>query len=143
MLAGKPTPPNFLVISAPSIVPTVRFTFLTGNSIFTGSAFSSAFLASSINLLSNAFSRPCSCVVVFLRSAESVGASSNGARSKPAAFQCSTAFLVSNNSTWPTASAKVLNPSCASSSRTSWAIYSKKVSTNSGLPVNFFRSSGF
>ena len=38
-------------------------------------------------------------------------------------------------STWPIASSRVRKPSSASSSRTSSAMYSKNVTTNSGLPV--------
>ena len=41
------------------------------------------------------------------------------------------------------ASSSERRPSEASSSRTSSAMYSKKVSTNSGLPLNLARSSGF
>ena len=59
------------------------------------------------------------------------------------AFQWSTASRVSSSSTWPIASASVRKPSAARSSRTSSAMNSKKVTTNSGLPVNLLRSSGF
>ena len=45
--------------------------------------------------------------------------------------------------TWPIASSRVRKPSSASSSRTSSAMYSKKVTTNSGLPVKRSRSTGF
>ena len=41
------------------------------------------------------------------------------------------------------ASARVRKPSSASSSRTSSAMYSKKVTTNSGWPLKRLRSSGF
>ena len=41
------------------------------------------------------------------------------------------------------ASSRVRKPSSASSSRTSSAMYSKKVTTNSGLPLKRLRSSGF
>ena len=47
------------------------------------------------------------------------------------------------NSACPMASSMVRNPSSASSSRTSVAMYSKKFTTNSGLPVKRLRSSGF
>ena len=59
------------------------------------------------------------------------------------AFQCSTAAVVSSARRGPTASSMLRNPSAARCSRTSSAMYSKKVSTNSGLPVNRARSSGF
>ena len=64
-------------------------------------------------------------------------------RSRPDAFQCSTAWRVSSISAWPIASARVRNPSAARCSRTSSAMNSKKFTTNSGWPVNFLRSSGF
>ena len=63
--------------------------------------------------------------------------------SSPAAFQWSTAARVSSASTWPIISAIVRKPSSAISSRTSSAMNSKKVSTNSGLPLKRLRSSGF
>ena len=63
--------------------------------------------------------------------------------SSPFAFQCVTACRVSSASTRPTASCNVLNPSCARYSRTSCAMYSKKLTTNSGLPLKRLRSSGF
>ena len=44
---------------------------------------------------------------------------------------------------WPTASASVRKPICARYSRTSSAMNSKKLTTNSGLPLNRLRSSGF
>ena len=63
--------------------------------------------------------------------------------SSPAAFQWSIAARVSSASTWPIISAIVRKPSSAISSRTSSAMNSKNVSTNSGLPVKRLRSSGF
>ena len=63
--------------------------------------------------------------------------------SSPSAFQWSTAARVSSTSTWPIISAIVRNPSSAISSRTSSAMNSKKVTTNSGLPLKRWRSSGF
>ena len=66
-----------------------------------------------------------------------------GRRSRPWAFQCFSAGVVSSTSTWPTASARVRKPSAARCSRTSSAMNSKKLTTNSGLPVNFVRSSWF
>ena len=64
-------------------------------------------------------------------------------RSRPLAFQWSIAACASSDSTWPIASASDRNPSCARCSRTSSAMNSKKFTTNSGLPVNCLRSSGF
>ena len=55
---GNPSTPYLRVTSAPSIVPTVRFTFRTGRSIFTLSPFSSAGAAKDISSLSKALSRP-------------------------------------------------------------------------------------
>ncbi len=52
-------------------------------------------------------------------------------------------LLASSAETWPMASSMVRKPSAARCSRTSSAMYSKKVCTNSGLPVNRARSSGF
>ena len=63
--------------------------------------------------------------------------------SSPAAFQWSIAARVSSASTWPIISAIVRKPSSAISSRTSSAMNSKNVSTNSGLPLKRLRSSGF
>ena len=63
--------------------------------------------------------------------------------SSPSAFQWSTAPLVSRHSTWPIISAIVRKPSSAISSRTSAAMNSKNVTTNSGEPLNRLRSSGF
>ncbi|CAB4721767.1 unannotated protein [freshwater metagenome] len=40
--SGNPLPPKARVISAPSIVPTVRFTFRTGRSMRTNSCFVNA-----------------------------------------------------------------------------------------------------
>ncbi len=50
---------------------------------------------------------------------------------------------VSSSSTCPIASSRLRKPSAARYSRTSWAMNSKKVTTNSGLPENRARSSGF
>ena len=63
--------------------------------------------------------------------------------SSPSAFQWSIAARVSSTSTWPIISAIVRKPSSAISSRTSSAMNSKNVSTNSGLPLKRLRSSGF
>ena len=59
------------------------------------------------------------------------------------AFQWSIACRVSSISACPIASCKVRKPSRARYSRTCSAMYSKKVTTNSGLPVNRSRSTGF
>ena len=64
-------------------------------------------------------------------------------RSSPCAFQWSIAARVSSTSAWPIASAIERKPSAARYSRTSSAMNSKKLTTNSGLPVNRLRSSGF
>ncbi len=66
-----------------------------------------------------------------------------GETSRPWAFQWSTALRVSSTSTWPTASSMERKPSDASSSRTSSAMNSKKLTTNSGRPVKRWRSTGF
>ncbi|CAB4628527.1 unannotated protein [freshwater metagenome] len=55
---GNPLTPYLRVISAPSIVPTVRLTFRTGRSIFTLSPFSRAGDAKDMSSLSKALSRP-------------------------------------------------------------------------------------
>ena len=64
-------------------------------------------------------------------------------RSSPCAFQWSIAARVSSTSAWPMASAIERKPSAARYSRTSSAMNSKKLTTNSGLPVKRLRSSGF
>ena len=61
----------------------------------------------------------------------------------PAAFQWPTAPLTSISSGWPMTSSRDRKPRDASSSRTSSAMYSKKLTTNSGRPENRLRSSGF
>ena len=71
------------------------------------------------------------------------GSCSTGDRSSLWAFQCSAACVVSSAPTWPTISLTVRKPNCAISSRTSSAMNMKKFSTNSGLPLNRSRSSGF
>ena len=64
-------------------------------------------------------------------------------RSRPSAFQWPTARSTSITSAWPIASSSVRKPSPARISRTSSAMYWKKVSTNSGLPLNRSRRTGF
>ena len=71
------------------------------------------------------------------------GSCSTGDRSSLCAFQCSAACVVSSAPTWPTISLTVRKPNCAISSRTSSAMNMKKFSTNSGLPLNRSRSTGF
>ena len=63
-----------------------------------------------------------------------------GERSRPAAFQWSMAAAVSSRSTRPTASSSERRPRAARYSRTSSAMYSKNVSTNSGLPGEALRA---
>src|SRR6476469_4159220 len=116
-----------------------------GSSMRTGARFCSASWLSWTSVWSSAFSRPWSWPVVLCADEPSVGATSAriGARSSPLAFQWSTAAAVSSSETWPTASSMLRKPSAARCSRTSSAMYSKKVSTNSGLPEKRARSSGF
>ena len=71
------------------------------------------------------------------------GTANSGVRSIPRAFQWSIASAPSSSSACPTASSIDRKPSSARYSRTSSARNSKKVSTNSGLPVYRLRSSGF
>ncbi len=106
--SGRPAPPWARVTSEPSIVPTVRLTLRIGSTARTGSSRSSAGRHSAISSLSRARSRPWSCVTTWRRAAPagSSGRCRTGARSRPAAFQCSTAARVSSTSTWPTASAR-------------------------------------
>ena len=66
--SGRPAPPNRLVTSWPSIVPTVRLTLRTGRSMRTGSRRSRASAASAISRLSSARSRPWSCSFVWCSS---------------------------------------------------------------------------
>ena len=66
-----------------------------------------------------------------------------GERSSPSAFQWEIARSTSSSSTRPMASSRERKPSCARYSRTSSAKNSKKVLTNSGLPVKRLRSIGF
>ena len=89
-------------------------------------------------------SRPWSWPFVLRRSAAPTsGMWSMGERSRPRAFQWSIARLTSRNSARPMASSRFRKPRAARSSRTSSAMYSKKLTTNSGRPVHFLRSSGF
>ena len=98
-----------------------------------------------MSVLSSALSRPWSCSTAWWRttSAGRSGTCRIGERSRPLAFQCSTARATSITSAWPIASSRVRKPSAARCSRTSSAMNSKKLTTNSGLPVKRLRSSGF
>src|SRR5215472_3474138 len=98
-----------------------------------------------MRVLSRARSSPWSCPVRRERAAPSgrSGTCSTGVRSSPAAFQWVTACAVSSSSAWPMASSRVRQPSAARYSLTSSAMNSKKLTTNSGRPVNRLRSSGF
>ncbi len=93
MPSGSPSPRWRLVISWPSMVPTVRLTLRTSSWARTGSRRSMAGSAIRISSLSRALSRPWSCEVVRRSDAPSgsVGVCSTGARSRPEAFQWSTA----------------------------------------------------
>ncbi len=143
--SGRPSLRYRLVTSWPSMVPTVRLVLRISTSISTGWPDSRAGAAWRISSLSSAFSRPWSCEPVQRRSCSKVevGWWRMGERSRPLAFQCSTAGRVSRHSTWPMASASERKPRAARCSRTSSAMNSKNVSTNSGCPVKRARSSGF
>ena len=143
--SGSPSPPYRLVTSWPRIVPTVRLTLRIASWARTGSPRSSASPASATSSLSSALASPWSCVLVRCRGVPSgsSGTCRTGVRSRPPAFQWSTAFATSSISAWPTASSMLRKPSAARCSRTSSAMYSKKLTTNSGLPVNRSRSTGF
>ncbi len=143
--SGRPSPRYRLVTWWPSMVPTVRLTLRIGSWMRTASPFSRASWARSISWLSRALSSEWSCVVVRCRDAPSgsSGTWNSGARSSPAAFQWSTAASASMCSAWPTASSIERKPSSARISRTSSAMNSKKLTTNSGLPEKRSRSTGF
>ena len=115
-----------------------------GTDTETGVRSSRAGAHSSRKAWSSAFSSPWSCSTSWRRliDAGTSGWASTVDRSSPAAFQCATASSVSSRSTRPMASSNERRPSEASSSRTSSAMYSKKVSTNSGLPLYLARSAG-
>ncbi len=129
--SGSPSPPQRLVSSEPSMVPTVRFTLRTGSSSRTRSPEDRAPSASWMRVLSSAFSRPWSCVVVWCLAARggSSGTWKIGDRSRPAAFQWSTALRLSSSSACPTASSNDRKPSRANSSLTSCAMNWKKFTT--------------
>ncbi len=148
--SGRPAPPYFLVTSWPSMVPTVRLMLRMGSWARTGWGASSptvlrASAASLISWLSSALARPWSWAVVRWRAAPAgrSGTWSRGARSRPWAFQWLTARPVSRSSAWPTASSRVRKPSSARISRTSSAMNSKKLTTNSALPLKRSRRTGF
>ena len=146
VLSGSPSPPQRRVSSYPSMVPTVRLTLRTGKSRRTGEPSSSDPSASAMSVLSSALSSPWSCSLIRCRgtSASAMdGTCRIGDKSSPAAFQWSIAGRVSSISVRPTASSRLRNPSAARYSRTSWAMNSKKLTTNSAWPVNFARSVGF
>ena len=89
-----------------------------------------------ISIWSRARSRPWSCSARWWRTASGsgmVGRCRMGVRSKPEAFQWSTASVTSSISTCPTASSILRKPSSASISRTSSAMNSKKLTTKVGL----------
>ena len=142
--SGRPRPPCRRVSSAPSIVPTVRLTLRTGSSSRTGVPSASAPSHSCSSVLSSACCRPwsCGCVQVSDAPGARSGTCSTGARSRPPAFQCSTARRVSSTSAWPIASSSERKPSRARCSRTSCATYWKNVTRYSALPEKFLRSSG-
>ncbi len=143
--SGRPSPPQCLVSSLPSIVPTVRLTLRTGSSSRTGVPRVRGPSASRISVLSSALSSPWSWLATqcLAASGSSSGTCSTGCRSRPAAFQWLTAAVVSSSSACPTASASDRKPSLARYSRTSAARNSKKFTMNSGRPVNLARNSGF
>ena len=126
-------------------MPTVRLTLRTGSSRLTGRASSSAPSQSWISVWSSAMSSPWSWDFTRRRGAPSgsSGTTRIGDRSSPRAFQWSTAVRVSSSSAWPMASSSERKPSSARYVRTCSARNSKKVTTNSGRPVNRLRSSGF
>ncbi len=128
------------------MVPTVRLTLLMFVENRTGFWESSASRLITISCWSSALSRPWSCRELQYRSwfmkADS-GSCRTGVRSSRCAFHSARARVVSSAPAWPTASLMVRKPNCAMYSRTSSAMNMKKFSTNSGLPVNRSRSSGF
>ncbi len=136
MPSGSPAPFHRLVISWPSIVPTVRLTLRIGRSISTCWPSWIAGWAQADQL---DVERVGEAVVLAAPTGAATGRTGSagtariGLMSRPAAFQWSIAARVSSASTWPIISAIVRKPSSAISSRTSSAMNSKNVSTNSGL----------
>ena len=115
--SGRPAPPYLLVTSWPRIVPTVRLTLRTASAARTGSPRSRASPASATSSLSSACSSPWSCALVQRgswsgKTSRYAGWCRIGVRSRPAAFQWSTAGATSSTSDRPMASSRVRKPSC-------------------------------
>ena len=129
----------------PRRVPAACSVFLIGNSSRTGNPCSKAVADCEISLWSKCFSSSCSCDLVFrlepgIMESE---ACRIGERSSPSAFQCERARFTSRSCVCPIASSRLRSPRLARISLTSWARNSKKFTTNSGLPVNLWRNTGF
>ena len=99
-----------------------------------------------MSVWSSAFSRPWSCTVV-RRSADPSGGAPARAAARGRgrrAFQCSTASAVSSSSTCPTASSRRAEARAPRGTRGPPRRGTRRTfSTNSGLPVNRSRSTGF
>ena len=113
--------PYFRLISLPKIVPTVRLRLVIGNvsSIFSPSC--SADFVKTTNSWSKASSKPWSCSITQCVATSSgiSGLYSTADKSKPLAFQWSTASAPSKSSTLPIRLSNLLIPSLAIISLTS------------------------
>ncbi len=125
---------------------TVRLTLRIGSATSTGCALLERGLQRSMSSLSSALSRPWSCVVDAARSRRSAGTSGLcricGEVEALAPSSGRWRRATSSRSTRPTISSTVRKPSSAMISRSSSATNIMKLTTCSGLPSNFLRSSG-
>ena len=124
------------------MAPMVRLRLRTGTMNDTFSPRSSAGLLRSISWWSSAPARPWSCSSVWRTSASDWVWWNTRVKSRPLAFQCSTPERMSSRSARPIRSSNLRMPSWAMISRTSSAMKKKKLTTCSGLPWNFWRSTG-
>src|SRR6185369_4318804 len=143
VLSGKPSGCT-LVMAPDNIAPTDRLTLRATSMNCTFSPLSMAGRQRSIRIRSRLFSRPWSCSSWWKRgtSGGTLGRANRRPKSSPLAFQCSMPFLMSSRSLRPIRSSNLRMPSCAMIWRTSSATKKKKLTTCSGLPANFLRSTG-
>mmetsp|Transcript_14229 Transcript_14229/g.43051 ORF Transcript_14229/g.43051 Transcript_14229/m.43051 type:complete len:422 (-) Transcript_14229:2204-3469(-) len=155
--SGRPATPHFLEMTDDNIVPKVWSTFVRWKSRAIGSKDSPLACASirgiaaSINALSAFFSSSWSCTVAWNQPASGFSSRAGcrrGAKSRPRVlsgrpFLRSTFGSTSNTSpAAPTNSSILVMPRDARILRTSSANSQKKLTTCSGMPSNFARSSG-
>mmetsp|Transcript_15753 Transcript_15753/g.50787 ORF Transcript_15753/g.50787 Transcript_15753/m.50787 type:complete len:292 (+) Transcript_15753:1056-1931(+) len=149
--SGRPAPPYRLETSLERMAPTARFRLLSGRSMLTGVADSSAGAAASTRSRSRMESRPVasrekwSCPIVLICGSPGASEAAGvrmGPKSSSRVFSLRCASSTRSMSARPTISSIERKPMLAMWPRTSSARWKKKLTTCSGLPANFARSSG-